>query len=193
MTKLNGPFFSFSAAGAIGKAVITQNRKGTTIAKSYEKPSNPQSPGQTLTRDAYALAVDAWHNLFNTATTRDAWRRQAAALTKPLSAYHAAISAVTLATRLTPHVVFTWAVTSNPANQVTHTIYYVDTHIVGQETGTFQIWGGLSPKSLQLIGSETDPNMFITKDTGQPAGTVYYTQLTKGGEIRSGIYAVTLG
>jgi len=60
MSKVKGPCFSFEVHNAIGKKVIFVRSKGQNIAKSYFKPSNPNTPGQQAWRDHWAYMRFIW-------------------------------------------------------------------------------------------------------------------------------------
>ena len=53
MAKLTAPLLSFDARGKIGDTMVFSNWRGVPYARRYVIPGNPQSLGQTLTRDIW--------------------------------------------------------------------------------------------------------------------------------------------
>lgn len=60
MSKVNAPLLSFSAAGQIAKTQVYAAWKGRPYVRRYVVPSNPQSAGQTLTRNTFAWLNNVW-------------------------------------------------------------------------------------------------------------------------------------
>lgn len=63
MATLTGPGFSLKASGAVGKTVVFGNWKGIPWLRSYVKPSNPKSAGQTGIRAMFSFLSKAWDTI----------------------------------------------------------------------------------------------------------------------------------
>lgn len=55
MAKVEGPLFSLSASGAIGKSLVYASRLGKNIVRGFSIPSNPQSNDQAEVRTKLAI------------------------------------------------------------------------------------------------------------------------------------------
>lgn len=55
MAKLTAPLLSFGARGKVADTLVFANWKGREYARSYSIPANPQSAGQTLTRNTFSF------------------------------------------------------------------------------------------------------------------------------------------
>lgn len=62
MAKTTAPLLSFGAAGQIAKSVVFSTWRGRPYARRHVIPSNPQSAGQSLTRNAFAWSTQVWKN-----------------------------------------------------------------------------------------------------------------------------------
>lgn len=60
MAKVNGPILSIGASGSFGKTMVFGNWRGVPYARRHVVPANPQSTGQTLTRNAFAFLSNVW-------------------------------------------------------------------------------------------------------------------------------------
>jgi len=63
MATVRDPLNSVTAAGNYGNAIIFQNGKARQTAKSYAKPRQPRSPGQTAVRTITRTIMQAWPTL----------------------------------------------------------------------------------------------------------------------------------
>lgn len=63
MGKTTAPLLSFGASGTLAKTVVYANWKGRPYARRHVVPANPQSSGQTSTREAFSFASNVWKNL----------------------------------------------------------------------------------------------------------------------------------
>jgi len=75
MAKLTGPLLSFGARGQIGKALVVSKWRGVPYARQHVVPANPQTAGQTTTRDTFAHMRAMWK--VATAELVAAWDRYA--------------------------------------------------------------------------------------------------------------------
>lgn len=60
MAKTTAPLLSFGALGTIGKTAVFSKWKGRPYVRQYVIPGNPQTAGQTLTRNTFAFANSVW-------------------------------------------------------------------------------------------------------------------------------------
>jgi hypothetical protein len=60
MAKVTAPLLSFGGLGTIGKTAVFSKWKGRPYVRQYVVPGNPQSAGQTLTRNAFGFANSVW-------------------------------------------------------------------------------------------------------------------------------------
>ncbi len=60
MAKVTAPLLSFDARGKIGDSMVFANWRGVPYARRYVIPGNPQSVGQTLTRDIWTALDMRW-------------------------------------------------------------------------------------------------------------------------------------
>jgi len=77
MSKIQGPCFSLSVRKAIGKKIIFSRSKNRNIAKSYFKPSNPNSPGQQSQRNHWLWMSNLWKFPFPTPFWKKAFYQMA--------------------------------------------------------------------------------------------------------------------
>lgn len=68
MAKVNAPLFSFNASGSLAHALTYFGWKGLDVVRSWVKPSNPQSTGQTTQRGYFTAAVAKIHAVLAQAT-----------------------------------------------------------------------------------------------------------------------------
>lgn len=89
MSRLTGPLMSMGARGQIGETLVFSRWKGRPYARQYVVPANPQTSGQTTTRNTFAAlnaiwrympaaAIDAWalYAQNSQITSRNAWIKQ---------------------------------------------------------------------------------------------------------------------
>lgn len=60
MAKTRAPLLSFGAAGQIGKTQVYASWRGVPYARQLVKPANPQTAGQTLTRNVFRDLTQLW-------------------------------------------------------------------------------------------------------------------------------------
>lgn len=60
MAKVTAPLLSFGASGSVAKSVVFSKWKGRPYARRHVIPANPQTVGQTLTRDIFAWGGQVW-------------------------------------------------------------------------------------------------------------------------------------
>ena len=60
MAKTTGPLLSLDGSGTIAKTVTFSRWRGIKYARQRVIPENPQTTEQSLTRDAFAMLVEAW-------------------------------------------------------------------------------------------------------------------------------------
>ena len=60
MAKTTAPLLSFGALGTIGKTAVYSKWKGRPYVRQYVVPGNPQTAGQTLTRNTFGFANSVW-------------------------------------------------------------------------------------------------------------------------------------
>lgn len=63
MVKLSGPAMSLDASGKLANAIVFSKWKGRNYARSYVKPSNPKSAGQTGVRAMFKFLSQIWASL----------------------------------------------------------------------------------------------------------------------------------
>jgi hypothetical protein len=63
VAKVKGPLLSLSASGQIGKAVVFGDWRGIKYARQHVTPANPQTTGQTLTRNTFAYGDDQYKRM----------------------------------------------------------------------------------------------------------------------------------
>jgi len=85
MPKTTGPCFSLSARGTIANQLTFSSANGRPYVKTKSNPRNPQSTGQTYTRDGVRFITRLWAQL--TAAHQQSW--QLLADTLNLTPYHA--------------------------------------------------------------------------------------------------------
>lgn len=89
MAKVTAPLFSFSASGAIGKALVYFGWKGIPVVRRFVVPANPQSPLQIAQRLIMHNAVDEWHLAKYDAVDHAAWDRYAGVVASAMSGFNA--------------------------------------------------------------------------------------------------------
>jgi hypothetical protein len=89
MAKIIAPLFSFSASGAIGKALVYFGWKGIPVVRRFVVPANPDSNLQKAQRLIMANSVAKWHLAVYTAADKTAWDRYAATLAEAMSGFNA--------------------------------------------------------------------------------------------------------
>ena len=60
MAKVTAPLLSFGGLGTIAKTAVFSKWKGRPYVRQYVIPSNPQTAGQTLTRNAFGWSNSVW-------------------------------------------------------------------------------------------------------------------------------------
>jgi len=75
MSKVTAPLLSFGASGAIAKTQVYSTWKGRPYVRRHVIPSNPNSAGQQLTRNAFAWLNNVWKNAPSLVV--DVWDRYA--------------------------------------------------------------------------------------------------------------------
>lgn len=88
MAKLVAPLFSFSASGALAKALVFFPWKGINAVRSYVVPANPKTAGQVTQRGHMTTAVQEWHDSSYSADDVTAWNRLANLATNSLSGFN---------------------------------------------------------------------------------------------------------
>jgi len=63
VAKVNAPLFSFSASGALAKALVYFGWKGLDVVRSYTVPANPKTAAQTTHRGRLTAAVAGVHTM----------------------------------------------------------------------------------------------------------------------------------
>lgn len=88
MAKVKGPLLSLSATGQIAKSVVFGDWRGVKYARQHVTPANPQTTGQTLTRNVFTYGDDQFKRMLTLA--QSVWA--AAAQGKPFTARNSFIS-----------------------------------------------------------------------------------------------------
>jgi hypothetical protein len=60
MAKLTGALLSFGSTGQIGKTMVVASWRGVPYARQYVVPANPQTTGQTTTRNTFRTLEEMW-------------------------------------------------------------------------------------------------------------------------------------
>lgn len=60
MAKITAPFLALGASGTIGKTLTAATWRGRPYLRQRVIPSNPQTAGQTSTRNAFSFANQVW-------------------------------------------------------------------------------------------------------------------------------------
>lgn len=60
MAKVTAPLLSFGASGTLAKTMVFSKWKGRPYARRHVIPANPQTVGQSLTRDSFSKANSFW-------------------------------------------------------------------------------------------------------------------------------------
>lgn len=60
MAKTTAPLLSFGASGALANTMVFATWRGIPYVRRYVIPENPQTVGQTLTRDIFRTLSDMW-------------------------------------------------------------------------------------------------------------------------------------
>jgi hypothetical protein len=63
MAKTTAPLLSFGASGSLAKTLVASKWKGRPYMRQHVVPANPQTAGQTSTRQAFTFASNVWKNL----------------------------------------------------------------------------------------------------------------------------------
>lgn len=78
MALVNGPLFSLSASGQLGKALVYSRWKGRDYVREYVIPANPRTIAQFIQRGIMAAASRWWAGLGNEAGAQESWAPDAA-------------------------------------------------------------------------------------------------------------------
>jgi len=89
MAKATAPLFSFTARGALAKALVYFPWKGINCVRQYVIPTNPQTDLQTSQRNKLTAAVTAFHAASYTTLDLSAWTRFAGTLAKVMTGFNA--------------------------------------------------------------------------------------------------------
>lgn len=73
MAKVTAPLLSFGGLGTIGKVATFSKWKGRPYVRQYVVPGNPQTAGQTLTRNTFAWSNNVWK--LGNSIVREPWER----------------------------------------------------------------------------------------------------------------------
>jgi len=74
MTRVTGALFSLTASGTIGDIITYSRWKGLQYVRTRVIPANPQTAGQTSTRNTLTAGVSAWRDVASVpATSRSSW------------------------------------------------------------------------------------------------------------------------
>lgn len=195
MAKTTAPLFSFSASGAIGKALVYFPWKGIPVVRRYVVPANPEAPLQVAQRDRLELAVTEWHLGKYTAADKTAWNRYAVTLAKPMSGFNAFVkSFVDLLISGVP-------VVDPPYNAacITGGAGLVDVGIDedGEATTCYCRWG-YSPTAMntQVVMVEAPANTWVATGIAATVGAKFYCRVyTNTGATPlgwSGIFTMTV-
>lgn len=60
MAKITAPFLALGASGTIADTLVASKWKGRPYMRQHVVPANPQSVGQTSTRNAFSVANEIW-------------------------------------------------------------------------------------------------------------------------------------
>lgn len=71
MAKIQGPLFSVSAAGSVGKVIQFRRLAGLAVAGRLSVPLAPPTAAQMVERSRCSIAAAAWRDL--DADTRNLW------------------------------------------------------------------------------------------------------------------------
>lgn len=63
MAKVTAPNLSMKSSGQVGHALVHGSWRGVKYVRSYAKPSNPKTTGQTNTRNAFTWLSKVWKTL----------------------------------------------------------------------------------------------------------------------------------
>jgi len=172
MAKVTNPLQSSEASGQIGKAMVHFRWKGLHCVRSYVIPANPNTEGQAEVRGFFTDCVNAWHNAKMVALDKDAWRRWAEVLGRPMTNMNAFISSrmkeVTKGR--------TWGDTWNislllgTVSGITFTIDAPEDHALKCESGTSLTY---RPKITNATWNAVDLDWDVSI-TGLASNTTYY-------------------
>lgn len=90
MALVNGPLFSLSASGQLGKALVYSRWKGRDYVREYVIPANPRTLAQFIQRGFITAASRWWAGLANEAGAQASW--DGAASAQNISAFNALVS-----------------------------------------------------------------------------------------------------
>ena len=75
---------------------------------------------------------------------------------------------------------------------VSYTMKNMDDGGVGDEAGDFEVWYGLTPKALLLVGTETISGGILAHDFPPETPSQFYSEIRKDGISRSGIVLTSI-
>lgn len=91
MALVNGPLFSLSASGQLGKALVYSRWKGRDYVREYVIPANPRTLPQFLQRGLLTAASRWWAGLANDTGAQESWIGAASA--QGISTFNAMVAA----------------------------------------------------------------------------------------------------
>lgn len=87
MAKTTAPLLSFGASGQLAKSLVYSKWRGVAYARRHVVPSNPQTSGQTETRNTFSWLNNVWRYL--PAEVQEAWHAYASG--QPLTGRNALV------------------------------------------------------------------------------------------------------
>jgi hypothetical protein len=191
MAKVQGPLFSFGAAGSIGDSLTFARGRRISVVKSFSVPANPKTVLQEAHRLRIASAVDEFHLMGYTPADLSAFLLGGSIVRRAMAGYHFyMLRAMSLRRRgIVPDLCSGFSVDSNSAGSVFFSIGYY-----GSGALSFQF--GSNPHNLgPLVAMTSPPSGYIW--TGElsgliPGSDVYirFSNSVSDSSVISGIYRV---
>ncbi len=189
MAKLNAPLMSFDARGKLAGSLVFMGWKGLKTVRQFVVPANPKSADQVVQRNFFTTAVSFWRNFLTNAASRTGWDRSASLAAKPQSGFNAFVGNALKAQPGLAASSFASETISQPGVDVDWTLLDVSDGASGTEAGPYDVFAGLQPESLDLIGSPTASGGTLNQSFAAffSVGDTVYTQIRRLGTDRSGI------
>ena len=89
MAKVQRPLQSGTASGQVGKATVHFDWKGVHAVRSYVVPANPRTIAQISVRTKFTNCLEDWHSPLMLPVDKEAWKRWAEVLRKPMTSLNA--------------------------------------------------------------------------------------------------------
>ena len=192
MAIVKAPLLSLGASGKIAGTLVATTWKGLKVMREYVKPANPNTVAQAAQRGLFTDAVAAWRNYITDSEIRTAWNKLAAVSGNPQSGFNKAVSSMVQMFKTDPDASYCKSVVEGALGIATFTCTNMDDDSEGDEAGDFEIWVGVEAASLLLQESVALASGDVVSTKIGESDEIWYAELRKDGQSRSGVIKLTL-